>query len=180
MHTGRPWPHDLIVSLLNSHPCITLAAGNRSVFSLSLLPPVWLLLAGTVRLSSLSYPLQFDCCGVNSPEDFKDSLFRLINQNHMVPEACCLRATQSEELAYISKEQCLSGNMMFRHNKVTSVSLTPSLPLSLWPPPTVSFLLPPFKPPLAIIRAGGSWGMTPRDCSWLLHGWLVLFHVRLS
>lgn len=63
---------------------------------------------------------QFDCCGVNSPEDFKDSLFRLINQNHMVPEACCQRASQTGELAYISQEQCLSGNMMFRNNKVTS------------------------------------------------------------
>lgn len=63
---------------------------------------------------------QFDCCGVNSPEDFKDSLFREINQNHMVPEACCQRASQTGELAYITQEQCLSGNMMFRNNKVTS------------------------------------------------------------
>uniref|UniRef100_A0A3Q2ZV73 Tetraspanin n=1 Tax=Kryptolebias marmoratus TaxID=37003 RepID=A0A3Q2ZV73_KRYMA len=60
---------------------------------------------------------QFDCCGVNSPEDFKDSLFRLINQNHVVPEACCQRASQSGELVYTSQEHCLSGNMMFRNNK---------------------------------------------------------------
>ncbi|KAI4825859.1 hypothetical protein KUCAC02_021524 [Chaenocephalus aceratus] len=59
----------------------------------------------------------FDCCGVNSPEDFKDSLFRMINQNHMVPEACCQHASQTGELAYINKEQCLLGNMMFRNNK---------------------------------------------------------------
>eukprot|EP00064_Thunnus_orientalis_P002632 superscaffoldBa00000198_g2639 len=59
----------------------------------------------------------FDCCGVNSPEDFKDSLFRMINQNHMVPEACCQRASQTGELADISQEQCLSGSMMFRNNK---------------------------------------------------------------
>ncbi|TNN81998.1 Tetraspanin-18 [Liparis tanakae] len=59
----------------------------------------------------------FDCCGVNSPEDFKDSMFRMINPNHMVPEACCQRASQPGELAYINQEQCLSGNMMFRNNK---------------------------------------------------------------
>ncbi|MEQ2176260.1 hypothetical protein XENOCAPTIV_009993, partial [Xenoophorus captivus] len=59
----------------------------------------------------------FDCCGVNSPEDFKDSLFRLINQNHMVPEACCQRILQNGERVYSSQEQCLSGNMMFRNNK---------------------------------------------------------------
>lgn len=65
---------------------------------------------------------QFDCCGVNSPEDFKDSLFRLINPNQAVPEACCQRASQAGELASISKEQCLTGNMMFRNNKVASGS----------------------------------------------------------
>uniref|UniRef100_A0A7N6BN85 Tetraspanin n=1 Tax=Anabas testudineus TaxID=64144 RepID=A0A7N6BN85_ANATE len=66
---------------------------------------------------SVLFCLQFDCCGVNSPEDFKDSLFRLINQNHVVPEACCQRASQTGDLASISQEQCLSGNMMFRNNK---------------------------------------------------------------
>lgn len=65
---------------------------------------------------------QFDCCGVNSPEDFKDSLFRLINPDHAVPEACCQRASQAGELASIIEEQCLTGNMMFRNNKVTSGS----------------------------------------------------------
>lgn len=77
---------------------------------------------------------QFDCCGVNSPEDFKDSLFRLINPNHAVPEACCQRASQAGELASISKEQCLTGNMMFRNNKVTSGSfLNVSSPRCLLP-----------------------------------------------
>jgi len=38
----------------------------------------------------------------------------------MVPEACCQRASQTGELAYISKEQCLLGNMMFRNNKASS------------------------------------------------------------
>lgn len=59
----------------------------------------------------------FDCCGVNSPEDFKDSLFRLLNQNQVVPEACCQRAGQTGEAAYLIQEQCLSGNMMSRNNK---------------------------------------------------------------
>ncbi|XP_007569860.1 tetraspanin-18B [Poecilia latipinna] len=57
----------------------------------------------------------FDCCGVNSPEDFKDSLFRLNNQNHMVPEACCQRIPQSKERVYSSQEQCLSGNTVIRN-----------------------------------------------------------------
>ncbi|XP_068170108.1 tetraspanin-18B [Antennarius striatus] len=59
----------------------------------------------------------FDCCGVNSPEDFKDSRFKMINQNHIVPEACCQRAGQTGEKAYINLGQCLSGSMMFRNNK---------------------------------------------------------------
>ncbi|XP_029697750.1 tetraspanin-18B isoform X2 [Takifugu rubripes] len=59
----------------------------------------------------------FDCCGVNSPEDFRDSLFRRINPVHAVPEACCQRASQAGDLASISQEQCLTGNMMFRNNK---------------------------------------------------------------
>lgn len=50
----------------------------------------------------------FDCCGVNSPEDFKDSLFRHLNQNELIPAACCHRA--NGELA----NQCLAGNMMFK------------------------------------------------------------------
>lgn len=43
----------------------------------------------------------------------------MMNQNHVVPEACCQRAAQTAESAYTSQEQCLSGNMMFRNNKVT-------------------------------------------------------------
>lgn len=77
---------------------------------------------------------QFDCCGVNSPEDFKDSLFRRINAIHVVPEACCQRAIQAGELASISQEQCLTGTMMFRNNKVASGSfLNISSPLCLLP-----------------------------------------------
>ncbi|KAM3842496.1 tetraspanin-18B [Diretmus argenteus] len=59
----------------------------------------------------------FDCCGVNSPEDFKESRFRLINPNDMVPAACCQRAGLPRDMAYHRQEQCLSGNMMFRNNK---------------------------------------------------------------
>lgn len=35
----------------------------------------------------------------------------------MVPEACCQHASQNGEMGL---EQCLSGNMMYRNNKVTS------------------------------------------------------------
>lgn len=60
--------------------------------------------------------VQFDCCGVSGPEDFEESLFRLLNPNKMVPEACCQR---NSYLGDVSVEQCVSGSVAFRHNKVT-------------------------------------------------------------
>lgn len=63
-------------------------------------------------------PVQFGCCGVNSPEDFEESLFRLINPNHVAPEACCQRNGLHGDVAYISWEDCLMGDMLFRNNKV--------------------------------------------------------------
>ncbi|XP_076157656.1 tetraspanin-18B [Alosa pseudoharengus] len=54
----------------------------------------------------------FECCGVNSPEDFEDSLFRVLHQNDMVPKACCRRITHPGE-----EQECLMGSMMFRYNK---------------------------------------------------------------
>ncbi|CAL8291276.1 unnamed protein product [Boreogadus saida] len=59
----------------------------------------------------------FDCCGVNSPEDFKESLFKSLNHDDMVPAACCQRPSQPADMADPSQEQCLRGNMMFRNNK---------------------------------------------------------------
>ncbi|KAM9503793.1 tetraspanin-18B isoform 1-T1 [Salvelinus alpinus] len=59
----------------------------------------------------------FDCCGVNSPVDFEESLFRLINPNEMVPAACCRRGSHPGDSAYIPQEECLMGNMLFRNNK---------------------------------------------------------------
>uniref|UniRef100_A0A4W5M914 Tetraspanin n=1 Tax=Hucho hucho TaxID=62062 RepID=A0A4W5M914_9TELE len=59
----------------------------------------------------------FDCCGVNSPEDFEESLFRLVNPNEKVPAACCRRGSHPGDSAYISQEECLMGNMLFRNNK---------------------------------------------------------------
>ncbi|XP_023697896.1 tetraspanin-18B isoform X1 [Paramormyrops kingsleyae] len=53
----------------------------------------------------------FECCGVNSPEDFQDSLFGL------VPEACCLRNSNLGDGGYINKDGCLSGSMTYRNNK---------------------------------------------------------------
>ncbi|KAM6981389.1 tetraspanin-18B-like [Aplochiton taeniatus] len=59
----------------------------------------------------------FDCCGVNSPEDFEESLFRLISPGKMVPEACCQRNSHPGNMEYISLEQCVSGSRPFHHNK---------------------------------------------------------------
>ncbi|XP_034426071.1 tetraspanin-18-like [Hippoglossus hippoglossus] len=56
----------------------------------------------------------FDCCGVNGPEDFEDSLFRLLSPGTVVPEACC----QSNGFpGDVSVEQCVSGSATFRRNK---------------------------------------------------------------
>ncbi|XP_019111718.1 tetraspanin-18 isoform X1 [Larimichthys crocea] len=57
----------------------------------------------------------FDCCGVSGPEDFEESLFRLLSPNKLVPEACCQR---NGYLGDVSVEQCVSGGgVAFRHNK---------------------------------------------------------------
>ncbi|KAI3377887.1 hypothetical protein L3Q82_008465 [Scortum barcoo] len=54
------------------------------------------------------------CCGVSGPEDFEESLFRLLSPNKLVPEACCQR---NSYLGDASVEQCVSGGLAFRHNK---------------------------------------------------------------
>ncbi|KAK1159846.1 tetraspanin-18-like [Acipenser oxyrinchus oxyrinchus] len=59
----------------------------------------------------------FDCCGVNSPDDFEGSRFRLLYPDDLVPEACCKRDIHTRGGAFISKEECLMGNMLFRNNK---------------------------------------------------------------
>ncbi|XP_030622612.1 tetraspanin-18a [Chanos chanos] len=60
----------------------------------------------------------FDCCGVNSPEDFDESLFRRIYPHKMVPEICCLRNDLlPRDGVYVSKDECLKGNMLYRYNK---------------------------------------------------------------
>ncbi|XP_015230672.1 PREDICTED: tetraspanin-18-like [Cyprinodon variegatus] len=56
----------------------------------------------------------FDCCGISGPEDFEESLFRLLNPNKMVPEACC---QVTGYLGEAGVEQCVSGSVAFRHNK---------------------------------------------------------------
>nr|XP_020441295.1 tetraspanin-18-like isoform X1 [Monopterus albus]XP_020441296.1 tetraspanin-18-like isoform X1 [Monopterus albus] len=56
----------------------------------------------------------FDCCGVSGPEDFEDSLFRLLSPNKMIPEACCQRNSYPGD---ISVQHCVSGSVAFRHNK---------------------------------------------------------------
>ncbi|XP_028821837.1 tetraspanin-18-like isoform X2 [Denticeps clupeoides] len=59
----------------------------------------------------------FDCCGVNSPEDFDDSLFRLLNQNKIVPEVCCQRSEVVGDVTSFSKEECLKGSVVPYNNK---------------------------------------------------------------
>ncbi|KAL6479136.1 hypothetical protein MHYP_G00125690 [Metynnis hypsauchen] len=58
----------------------------------------------------------FDCCGVNSPEDFEDSLFRVLNPSDIVPEACCRRISHLD-VSFSNKDECLAGNMLYRNNK---------------------------------------------------------------
>lgn len=70
----------------------------------------------TAAADSLSRA-QFDCCGVGGPEDFEESLFRLLSPKKMVPEACCQR---NGYLGDLGVEQCVSGGVAFRHNKVES------------------------------------------------------------
>ncbi|MBN3306719.1 TSN18 protein, partial [Amia calva] len=59
----------------------------------------------------------FDCCGVNNPDDFEESLFKLLNPDDMVPEVCCKRNNHPGDGTYISREECLMGSMLFRNNK---------------------------------------------------------------
>uniref|UniRef100_A0A672QQP6 Tetraspanin n=1 Tax=Sinocyclocheilus grahami TaxID=75366 RepID=A0A672QQP6_SINGR len=59
----------------------------------------------------------FDCCGVNSPEDFEESIFRFINPGEVVPEACCRRNNHLGEVGFSNREECLSGSMLYRNNK---------------------------------------------------------------
>lgn len=61
--------------------------------------------------------VQFDCCGVSGPEDFEESLFRLLSPTKLVPEACCQR-----NLGEVGTEQCMRGSIAFRHNKVSKVN----------------------------------------------------------
>ncbi|XP_047436386.1 tetraspanin-18-like [Mugil cephalus] len=57
----------------------------------------------------------FLCCGVSGPEDFDESLFRLLSPNKMVPEACCQR---NRYLGDVGVDQCVSGgSVALRHNK---------------------------------------------------------------
>ncbi|XP_031671859.1 tetraspanin-18 isoform X1 [Oncorhynchus kisutch] len=55
----------------------------------------------------------FDCCGVNSPDDFEESLFRLLSPDKMVPGVCC----QGNTVDDLSRDECLRGSMELRYNK---------------------------------------------------------------
>ncbi|XP_001505993.1 tetraspanin-18 [Ornithorhynchus anatinus] len=61
-----------------------------------------------------SVMITFGCCGVNGPEDFKAApVFRFLNFNEEVPEACCRREPQTREGDFVSKEECLLGRDPF-------------------------------------------------------------------
>lgn len=70
--------------------------------------------------------MQFECCGVNSADDFdQKSLFRHLNPGRAVPEVCCLR---NEQLMNV--DECLGGNMPFRI-KVSILPRAQTLALSM-------------------------------------------------
>ncbi|MBN3290271.1 TSN18 protein, partial [Polypterus senegalus] len=58
----------------------------------------------------------FDCCGVNSADDFEDSIFQQINTD-LVPEACCKKTPNSQGAHYLSRERCSMGMMEYRNTK---------------------------------------------------------------
>lgn len=77
---------------------------------------------GANALVFLCLAVQFECCGVNSVEDFdQQSLFRHLNPGRAVPEVCCLR---NEQL--INVDECLRGNMPFRI-KVSVLRFVPNV-----------------------------------------------------
>ncbi|XP_027871772.1 tetraspanin-18-like [Xiphophorus couchianus] len=55
-----------------------------------------------------------ECCGASGPDDFQQSLFRLLHPNQLLPEACC---QGDGHLGEGGIEQCVSGGMAFRHSK---------------------------------------------------------------
>lgn len=66
--------------------------------------------AAALTLVFLRLAEQFECCGVNSADDFdQQSLFRHLNPSRAVPEVCCLR---NEQLMNV--DECLRGSMPFR------------------------------------------------------------------
>uniref|UniRef100_A0A671S3F4 Tetraspanin n=1 Tax=Sinocyclocheilus anshuiensis TaxID=1608454 RepID=A0A671S3F4_9TELE len=68
-------------------------------------------LPSTITYCTKYKTMMFDCCGVNSAEDFDDqSLFRRLNPSRLVPEVCCQR-----NHLMMSKEECLKGIMPIRN-----------------------------------------------------------------
>ncbi|XP_071015230.1 tetraspanin-18B-like isoform X1 [Oncorhynchus clarkii lewisi] len=60
----------------------------------------------------------FDCCGVNSPDDFEESLFRLLSPDKVVPGVCCQgNGHPGDAVDDLSREECLRGSMELRYNK---------------------------------------------------------------
>ncbi|XP_016517421.1 tetraspanin-18-like [Poecilia formosa] len=66
-------------------------------------------------LGGLLFLLGFlGCCGASGPDDFQQSLFRLLHPNQLLPEACC---QGNGNLGVGGVEQCVSGGVAFQHSK---------------------------------------------------------------
>uniref|UniRef100_A0A8C6URN3 Tetraspanin n=1 Tax=Neogobius melanostomus TaxID=47308 RepID=A0A8C6URN3_9GOBI len=61
----------------------------------------------------------FECCGVSGPQDFDDSLFRLLSPSKAVPEACCQREVPGHggEGEDAGLEQCVTGTTGYYSHK---------------------------------------------------------------
>ncbi|XP_075044452.1 tetraspanin-18 [Mixophyes fleayi] len=56
----------------------------------------------------------FECCGVNGPEDFGDTLQFKTHMHHPVPEACCRRNVLRRDKEIVSGTECMMGIEMNR------------------------------------------------------------------
>ncbi|PIO24363.1 hypothetical protein AB205_0142560, partial [Aquarana catesbeiana] len=56
-----------------------------------------------------SVMVTFECCGVNGPEDFGETLHFRAHSYNAVPEACCRRNVLRREAEILSKAECMSS-----------------------------------------------------------------------
>ncbi|KAM9302356.1 tetraspanin-18 [Gastrophryne carolinensis] len=56
-----------------------------------------------------SVMVTFECCGVNGPEDFVDTLHFKTHSYNFVPEACCQRTVLQRDAEIPNKAECMMG-----------------------------------------------------------------------